>query len=151
MANFYDPNAYQTSDPMYGLSSISGSGDGLNVPNSPMGAPSTLNQLQSINGYQSWANSKGLGDYLGANGKMFANYANLAAGGIQAYLGLQQLGMAKKAFGFEKKAFKTNLKNSVASYNTQMNDRITGRYYATEAERQAALKAAELDPNMSGG
>lgn len=154
--DFYTP----TYDPLASLSTP----NGIQVPNSPM-APSvasppggTLPQLQTIGGYQPWganlpANATfgtKLGSYFGANGQMFGSIANLASQGLNAYLGLQGLSMAKDALNFEKKSFKTNLRNSVQSYNTQMQDRINGRYYATEEERQAALKAAELSPKMGG-
>lgn len=93
---------------------------------------------------------KGLGGWLGKNGQTIGNIAGAIGQGVNAYVGLQQLGMAKDALRFEKKSFKTNLANQVDSYNTQMRDRITGRYYATEEERQAALKAAELPQGMRG-
>lgn len=117
-----------------------------------------LPQLQAISGYQPWASNlpstagfgTKLGSWLSGNGQMIGNVADLAASGLQAYLGLQRLGMAKDALKFEQKSFKTNLRNSVQSYNTQMKDRITGRYYATEEERQAALKEAELQQGMVG-
>jgi hypothetical protein len=91
-----------------------------------------------------------LGGWLGKNGQTIGTFGNLASQGINAYVGLQQLGMAKDALKFEKKAFKTNLANQVDSYNTQMKDRTTGRWYATEEERQAALKDAELPQGMRG-
>jgi len=91
-----------------------------------------------------------LGGWLGKNGQTIGTFGNLAMQGINAYVGLQQLGLAKDALRFEKKAFKTNLANQVDSYNTQMKDRTTGRWYATEEERQAALKEAELPQGMRG-
>lgn len=91
-----------------------------------------------------------LGGWLGKNGQTIGNWANVIGQGVNAYVGLQQLGMAKDALKFEKKSFKTNLANAVQSYNTQVQDRINGRYYATEEERQAALKAAELPQGMRG-
>jgi len=90
------------------------------------------------------------GNWLGKNGQAIGAFGNLAMNGINAYVGLQQLGLAKDAFKFEKKAFRTNLANQVDSYNTQMKDRTTGRWYATEEERQAALKEAELPQGMRG-
>jgi hypothetical protein len=93
---------------------------------------------------------KGLGGWFGKNGQNIGNWANAIGQGVNAYIGLQQLGLAKDALKFEKKSFKTNLANQVDSYNTQMKDRITGRYYATEEERQAALKDAELPQGMRG-
>lgn len=91
-----------------------------------------------------------VGDWMGKNGQTIGNWANVFGQGMQAYLGLKQLSLAKDALKFEKKSFKTNLANQVDSYNTQMKDRITGRYYATEEERQAALKDAELPQGMRG-
>jgi len=91
-----------------------------------------------------------LGGWLGKNGQTIGTLGGLAMKGIEAYVGLQQLGLAKDAFKFEKKAYKTNLANQVDSYNTQMKDRTTGRWYATEEERQAALKEAELPQGMRG-
>ncbi len=91
-----------------------------------------------------------IGGWFGKNGQTIGNWANVIGSGINAYVGLQQLGLAKDALRFEKKAFKTNLANQVDSYNTQMKDRTTGRWYATEEERQAALKEAELPSGMRG-
>lgn len=93
---------------------------------------------------------KGLGGWLGKNGQTIGHIAGAIGQGVGAYVGLQQLGLAKDALRFEKKAFKTNLANQVDSYNTQMKDRTTGRWYATEEERQAALKEAELQQGMRG-
>lgn len=91
-----------------------------------------------------------IGGWFGKNGQTIGNLANIFSSGINAYVGLKQLGLASDALNFEKKAFKTNLANQVDSYNTQMRDRTTGRWYATEEERQAALKAAELPSGMRG-
>lgn len=93
---------------------------------------------------------KGLGGWFGKNGQTIGNWANVIGQGVNAYVGLQQLGLAKDALKFEKKAFKTNLANQVDSYNTQTKDRLTGRWYATEEERQAAMKDAELPQGMRG-
>lgn len=93
---------------------------------------------------------KGLGGWFGKNGQTIGNWANVIGQGVNAYVGLQQIGLAKDALKFEKKAFKTNLANQVDSYNTQMKDRVTGRWYATEEERQAAMKDAELPQGMRG-
>ena len=122
------------------------------------GNPGPVPSLQAISGYQPWGSNlpagagfgTKLGSWLSGNGQMIGNMANLFASGVQAYTGLKQLSLAKDALNFEKKSFKTNLANQVDSYNTQMRDRITGRYYATEEERQAALKAAELPQGMRG-
>lgn len=150
------------------LADLSRPADPYAMPFSPVEDPGARNYLvqtqgsvpalQTIGGYQPWGSNlpagagfgTKLGSWFSSNGKMIGGVANLASQGINAYLGLQQLGMAKDALAFEKKSFKTNLANSVQSYNTQMQDRINGRFYATEEERQAALKAAELPPGMRG-
>lgn len=106
-------------------------------------APQTPNQFR----YTPWGadpgQAKGL-NYFGANMPLFsAGIQGLSQLG-NIYLGIKQLGLAKDSFNLQKRAFETNLANSTSSYNTQIRDRIAGRSYATEEERQAALKAALL-------
>jgi hypothetical protein len=120
----------------------------LPVPFSPVSANGTLPVAAPRPGVLSGLGK--LGGWLGKNAQTIGTFGNLFSQGINAYVGLQQLGLAKDAFKFEKAAFKTNLANQVDSYNTQMKDRTTGRWYATEEERQAALKDAELPPGMRG-
>lgn len=88
------------------------------------------------------ANANGSG--LGWN----APTVGLALNGISQlgglYLGMKQLGLAKDSFKFQKQAYKTDLANKTQSYNTQISDRAAGRNYASEEERQAAIKAASL-------
>lgn len=145
---------FQPYDPMSALTQLSDpSPMPISVPFSPVADANTrafltAAQPGSAAGPLSFLGKAG--DWLGKNGQTIGTVADLLSQGMQAYLGLKQLSMAKDAFNFEKKAFKTNLRNSVQSYNTQMNDRITGRYYATEEERQAALQAAQLSDSMSG-
>ena len=85
-----------------------------------------------------------LGSFIGGNAPLFMGGLQTLSGGIQAYTGLKGLSLAQKALQQEKKAFNINLANQTQSYNTQVGDRIAGRSYATEAERQAALAAAQL-------
>jgi hypothetical protein len=93
-----------------------------------------------------------LGTYLGGNANLFGAGMNILSKGLGAYAGIKQLGLATDALSLEKKRFKTNLANQTQSYNTQMADRIAGRSYASEAERVAALSAAQLpDPNKRKG
>ncbi len=102
-------------------------------------------------GYTSLSEAGGFGNYLGANAGLFKTGAGLLMGGINAYTGLKGLSLAKDAFRQQKKEFNINLANQTQSYNTQVGDRIAGRYYATEAERQAALAAATLTDRSSYG
>jgi hypothetical protein len=136
----FNPNTGVMAGPM-ATSTPFGSGSWDALQTNRLAAPGATGVLGSLGK---------IGGWLGKNGQTIGNWAGIASQGIQAYTGLQQLGLAKDAFKFEKKAFKTNLANSVDSYNTQMNDRVTGRYYATEEERQAALRAAEIPQGMRG-
>lgn len=105
------------------------------------------NQQQSMFGYTPWGSGQGQArglSYFGANAPLFsAGIQGLSQLG-NVYLGIKQLGLAKDSFNLQKRAFETNLANSTSAYNTQIRDRITGRSYATEEERQRALEAALL-------
>jgi hypothetical protein len=109
---------------------------------SPSGA--TPPTWQNPFAWQSWDASSGLGDFIGGNAPLFMGGLQTLSGGIQAWNGLQGMSLAKKALAQEKKAFNINLTNQTQSYNTQVGDRIAGRQYNSEAERQAALAAAQL-------
>lgn len=123
-------------------------GPALNVPYSFASANGTLPVAAPRGGILGGLGK--IGGWMGKNAQAIGAWGNLAMNGINAYIGLQQLGLAKDAFKLEEAAFKTNLANQVDSYNTQMRDRTTGRWYATEEERQAALKEAELPQGMRG-
>lgn len=82
-----------------------------------------------------------------------ANFDNLSslAQGIgsigQLYLGSQQLGLARDAFNQSKQAYQQNMANSIASYNTSLEDKIRGRssnYAGKEADVQKYLSANKL-------
>ena len=113
------------------------------------GIPGTVPQMPTRNtfGYTPWGGGAGEArgaSYFGANAPLFsAGIQGLSQLG-NVYLGIRQLGLAKDSFNLNKRAFETNLRNSTSAYNTQIRDRIAGRSYATEAERQAALEAALL-------
>jgi hypothetical protein len=133
--------------------------------NSPIDPQAFLAQLMNLR-----SGSPGAGDNSQFGGNMTDILGSLSAGGapnangsglgfnlptltagIQGlgqlgglYLGLRQLSLAKDSFKLQKEAYNTNLRNSTQSYNTQVGDRIAGRSYATEEERQAALRAAQL-------
>lgn len=133
---------------LYGdLTAINGQNPSTGVPGSMPQIPGVGGDGKSMYGYTPWGagpgQAKGLG-YFGANMPLFsAGIQGLSQLG-NIYLGIKQLGLAKDSFNLQKRAFETNLANSTSSYNTQMRDRINGRSYATEEERQAALKAALL-------
>lgn len=120
-----------------GLQGLSANSVSPTVPAAPV-AP--RNPFQ----YTSFGEAGGIGKYLGANAPLFGAGLNALSQGFGIYTGLKNLSLAQKAFGLQKEAYKTNLRNQTQSYNTQVTDRISGRSYATEEERQAALNAALL-------
>jgi hypothetical protein len=119
--------------------------DGVSMPRTPVSGMGTLNPY----GYVSWDQAGGLGNWLGGNAKLFGAGMDFLSKGIGAYTGLKTLGLAQDAFKQEKKAFNINLANQTQSYNTAVGDRIAGRSYSSEAERQAALSAAQLTDRSS--
>lgn len=65
----------------------------------------------------------------------------------QLFLGGQQLGLAKDAFNLSKQAYQQNMANSIASYNTSLEDRIRGRtsnYAGKEQDVQNYLNKNKL-------
>ena len=52
---------------------------------------------------------------------------NALTGGIQAYTGIKQLGLAEDSFKFNKGVTETNLANQAQSVNTQLEDRQRSR------------------------
>lgn len=130
----------------------------LSVPNSPNGgggemapAPPGIDYNNPYR-WSSWGEGLGadasfgtkLGTFMGANAQTFGTYADLVGKGLGAYTGLKGLSLASDALSLEKRRFRTNLANQTSSYNTQVRDRVDGRYYATQAEREAAYQAALL-------
>ncbi len=104
-----------------------------------LNAPPTLNAPA-----QGWASS--LGNWM-SNGQNLGTVMNGIGTLAQAYLGFKQLGMAKDQLRFSKEAFNANLNNSIASYNTSLEDRIRGRtsdYAGKENDVQAYLARHSL-------
>jgi hypothetical protein len=124
------------SEPMF--NSLQGLSQPTTAPNTPGGVPT------APLGYTSFSQAGGIGNYIGANAPLFSAGLNALSQGVGIYTGLKSLSLAKKSFNLQKDAYQTNLRNQTQSYNTQVQDRIAGRSYATEAERQAALQAAML-------
>lgn len=85
-----------------------------------------------------------LGSYVGNNMPLLLGGLNAISGAMGAWTGLQAVRNAKDALKQQKKEFNINLSNQTQSYNTAISDRIAGRHYNSEAERQAALAAATL-------
>lgn len=136
------PQVNQWGNDMFGdLAALGGTNTNQgSIPNVPA-------QGQGMFNYTPWGSgpgqARGVG-YFGANMPLFsAGIQGLSQLG-NIYLGIKQLGLAKDSFNLNKRAFETNLANSTSAYNTQIRDRIAGRSYATEEERQRALEAALL-------
>lgn len=146
---------------------------GMDVPNSPMSldyvSPQNLSTLAELDkltasslspsgGFQwnnpykftPWSAGAGttfggkLGSFVGNNMPLIGAGFNILTGGLQAYTGLKGISAAEAALKQQKKEFNINLTNQTQAYNTEMGDRIAGRHYNSEAERQAALAAAQL-------
>ncbi|WP_065647688.1 hypothetical protein [Pantoea eucrina] len=63
------------------------------------------------------------------------------------YAGFQSYGLAKQQLALQQKAYETNLRNSVSSYNTALEDKIRGRssnYAGKEADVQSYLASHKL-------
>lgn len=142
------PNAF-TPGSWDSLAAISGpTGEGF----SGTGAPGQPFQWQNPYAYQAWGAGldptagfgEKLGSYLGGNAPLFLSGLQTLSGVMGAYTGLQGVQAAKAALRQQKKEFNINLTNQTKAYNTEVGDRVAGRSYATEAERQAALAAAQL-------
>ena len=104
-----------------------------------LNAPPALNLPQ-----QSWMQS--LGSWF-SNGQNLGAAANAFGSLASAYLGFQQLKQAKANLNFQRQAFDANLTNSIASYNTSLEDKIRGRtsdYSGKEADVQAYLNKHSL-------
>lgn len=106
---------------------------------------------------QFWSPSNGVvtapQSFMGKVGSWFSDGQNLGAAAnafgslSSAYLGFQQLKQAKANLNFQKQAFDANLTNSIASYNTSLEDKIRGRtsdYQGKEADVQAYLAKHSL-------
>lgn len=86
-----------------------------------------------------------------ANGNQSTGALGGVLGGLQGlgnlYLGFQSYGLAKDQLAAQQQAYKTNLANSVASYNTSLEDKIRGRtsnYDGKEADVQSYLASHKL-------
>lgn len=87
--------------------------------------------LAGAAGPMSWSERLGM---FNPNGTLNFDNLGMIAKGIGAFGGLysafQQNRMASDALDFQKDAYRTNLRNSVQSYNSALEDRIRSRYAA---------------------
>lgn len=88
----------------------------------------------------------GFMDWLNKDGNLATSIQGLQAL-TGTYLGLKNLRQAQDALNFQKKAYGTNLANSVKTYNTSLEDRINGRtanYAGKEGDVQNYLREHQL-------
>lgn len=67
---------------------------------------------------------KGLLNGAGGVGNILGGIGDIAS----IFQGFQANKLAKEQLGFQKEAYRTNLRNNTKSYNTALTDRITSRY-----------------------
>jgi hypothetical protein len=129
---------------------------GWSMPNSATGggspfAPAGVN-TQYAPGFDGGAAAAPQG-FMAKAGNWLGNGQNLSAvmqgiGALtSAWLGYQNLRVAKDQLSFQKDAFSKNYKNQTQSYNTSLEDRIRGRtadYAGKEADVQAYLDKHKL-------
>lgn len=92
------------------------------------------------------SNGGGIGSWMGRDGYLSTGFAGIQALG-GAYLGFQNLKLAKDNLKFNKQAYNTNLTNSTQDYNTKLEDRINGRtsdYAGKQGDVQAYLATHQL-------
>jgi len=103
-------------------------------------------------GFSSFLDS--IGGWVGGkdkNGNTQVGALGAGLGALQGlgnlYAGFQSYGLAKQQLALQKQAYETNLRNSVASYNTGLEDKIRGRtsnYDGKEADVQSYLASHKL-------
>lgn len=84
--------------------------------------------------------SEGLGDIFGKDGWGIGAFGALS-GLAQAFLGKQQLGLAKNSLNFQKSAYDTNLANTAKSNNTYKNDLYQAKLEASQGNPMANLSS----------
>lgn len=90
-------------------------------------------------GPMDWLNKNG-----GTIGGLIQGFGTLAS----AYSAYKGLGLAKDQLKFQKDAYGQNMTNSIASYNTSLEERVRGassNYAGKEADVQAYLSAHRLN------
>lgn len=146
-------------------------GDGMNFDLFNTGAPNGSSSILSSLPQNSYLSNPsgptgssvgdGAGSFLSSLGGWFGGKdkdGNTQVGALGAglgalqglgnlYAGFQSYGLAKQQLAFQQKAYETNLRNSVGSYNTALEDKIRGRssnYAGKEADVQSYLASHKL-------
>lgn len=162
MLSSYNPNPTgQASMPYQGIYSLTGNSQAAPAYNqmAPMGTNAATSGMPfGLPGQEAQSMIPGSqpGATPGGGWKgWLGNSQNLAAvvqgiGALSsAYLGFQQLKLAKESLGLQKQAYKTNMRNSTQTYNTSLEDRIRGRtsaYEGKEMDVNKYLQTNRLSP-----
>jgi len=94
-----------------------------------------------------------LGGIMGNSGAMqgLGNIAGIIGSFGNVWAAMQSNKLAKKAFEFQKQTYNTNMANSIASYNTAIEDRANARAvqyddagYADQYTKDNSLKKAKV-------
>lgn len=127
------------------LSWGSGLGAGIAAAPTPVPAADSGGLMGFLRG-QPGVSGDGLTGWLG-NGQNLGTLVNGLSALSSAWLGYNQLKLAKDQFGFQKEAFQKNFANQTKNYNTSLEDRIRGRtadYAGKESDVQAYLNKHRL-------
>ena len=132
------PN-FMMPQPDYYAQQFGGYGQGMNFLNeNPINTPKSLygNALTQFNTGSPQASGFGLDNLLGPNG-----WGGLALGAAQGlfggYMGLQQLGMAKKSFNENQRQFNLNFDAQKRTTNAALADRQRARLAANPGAYQS--------------
>lgn len=134
----------------------SGTGSMLSSVNGGSGYLGNGGAAAGAAGSTDWMSALGsLGSLFGGKDAKGNQSTGLLSGGLgllqgvgNLYMGMQSYGLAKDQLAAQQQAYKTNLANSVASYNTSLEDKIRGRssnYDGKEADVQSYLASHKLN------
>lgn len=101
---------------------------------------SNLNSQDTNSGGMFSGFSEGMGDIFGKDGWGIGAFGALS-GLAQAFLGSQQLGVAKDTLNFQKSAFDTQLANTAKTNNTYKNDLYLAKLQAAQGNPTAQLSS----------
>jgi len=154
--SWFQPQQMQTAQmPMAAAAPVMPTGTDLSNLSMGSFAPSGMDTQYASGTFDAPQTAAPAGGSGGGMGAWFGNGQNLGAlaqgfGALtSAWLGYQNLRVAKDQLGFQKDAFNKNYKSQTQSYNTSLEDRIRGRtadYAGKEQDVQSYL-----DKNKLGG
>ena len=109
-----------------------------NVVNNPTASMSPMSLLDQFKG---WAGDSGFLKTKNADGTETGGWGGLALGAVSgianAYMGMQQYGLAKDQLAFQKDSFNKNYAAQRQSMNTQLEDRQRARVASNSGAYQS--------------